>query len=48
VVFDDPQSAIAPGQALVMYQGEEVVGGGWIEGNSELRTKNSEQRAKNT
>jgi tRNA-uridine 2-sulfurtransferase len=33
VVFDDPQSAIAPGQALVMYNGDEVVGGGWIEGN---------------
>ena len=33
VVFDDPQSAIAPGQALVMYSGNEVVGGGWIEGN---------------
>jgi tRNA-specific 2-thiouridylase len=31
VVFDEPQAAIAPGQALVMYQGEEVVGGGWIE-----------------
>jgi tRNA-specific 2-thiouridylase len=33
VVFDQPQAAIAPGQALVMYQGEEVVGGGWIDGN---------------
>jgi tRNA-specific 2-thiouridylase len=31
VRFDQPQAAIAPGQALVMYQGEEVVGGGWIE-----------------
>ena len=31
LVFDEPQSAIAPGQALVMYQGDEVVGGGWIE-----------------
>jgi tRNA-specific 2-thiouridylase len=31
VVFDDPQVAIAPGQALVMYSGPEVVGGGWIE-----------------
>jgi tRNA-specific 2-thiouridylase len=31
LVFDDPQSAIAPGQALVMYQGDEVVGGGWID-----------------
>jgi tRNA-specific 2-thiouridylase len=31
VRFDEPQVAIAPGQALVMYRGEEVVGGGWIE-----------------
>jgi len=31
VVFDEPQPAVAPGQALVMYQGDEVVGGGWID-----------------
>jgi tRNA-specific 2-thiouridylase len=31
VVFDDPQAAIAPGQALVMYRADEVVGGGWID-----------------
>ena len=31
VLFEEPQAAIAPGQALVMYQGEEVVGGGWID-----------------
>ncbi|MEJ7709348.1 MAG: aminomethyltransferase beta-barrel domain-containing protein [Pyrinomonadaceae bacterium] len=30
VVFDAPQKAITPGQATVFYQGEEVVGGGWI------------------
>jgi tRNA-uridine 2-sulfurtransferase len=29
--FDVPQAAIAPGQALVMYQREEVIGGGWID-----------------
>jgi tRNA-uridine 2-sulfurtransferase len=29
--FDAPQSAVAPGQALVMYDGDRVVGGGWIE-----------------
>ncbi|HJR58987.1 MAG TPA: tRNA 2-thiouridine(34) synthase MnmA [Vicinamibacterales bacterium] len=34
VLFDEPQAAIAPGQALVMYQGDEVVGGGWIEGGT--------------
>jgi len=30
-VFDEPQSAVTPGQAVVFYEGEEVVGGGWIE-----------------
>jgi tRNA-specific 2-thiouridylase len=30
VRFDQPQRAIAPGQATVFYRGEEVVGGGWI------------------
>ena len=29
--FDEPQFAVAPGQAVVFYRGEEVVGGGWIE-----------------
>jgi tRNA-specific 2-thiouridylase len=30
VTFDEPQRAIAPGQATVFYSGDEVVGGGWI------------------
>jgi tRNA-specific 2-thiouridylase len=30
VLFDAPQAAISPGQACVFYQGEQVVGGGWI------------------
>ena len=29
-IFDQPQSAITPGQALVCYEGERVLGGGWI------------------
>ncbi len=31
VVFEEPQKAITPGQAVVFYRGEEVLGGGWIE-----------------
>ena len=31
VTFDEPQSAITPGQAVVLYQDERVVGGGWID-----------------
>lgn len=31
VVFDNPQTAITPGQAAVLYNGEYVMGGGWIE-----------------
>ena len=30
VAFDAPQAAITPGQAVVFYDGEEVLGGGWI------------------
>ncbi len=29
--FDAPQTAITPGQAVVFYDGDEVVGGGWID-----------------
>lgn len=31
VTFSRPQPSITPGQAAVLYKGEEVLGGGWIE-----------------
>lgn len=30
VVFAEPQGAVAPGQACVFYDGERLLGGGWI------------------
>jgi len=31
VTFDEPQAAITPGQAVVFFDGEVVLGGGWID-----------------
>jgi tRNA-specific 2-thiouridylase len=31
VAFDEPQQAVAPGQAVVFYDGQVVLGGGWID-----------------
>ena len=31
VLFDEPRHGIAPGQAVVCYDGDRVLGGGWIE-----------------
>ncbi len=36
VVFDEPQRAIAPGQSVVLYDGDTVLGGGVIEGEKEF------------
>ena len=30
VIFHEPVKAIAPGQAAVFYEGDDVIGGGWI------------------
>ena len=35
VTFDRPQRAITPGQLAVLYEGEYVIAGGWIEGPGE-------------
>ena len=32
VVFEEPQHGVAPGQAVVLYDGDIVLGGGWITG----------------
>ncbi|MFQ5785016.1 MAG: tRNA 2-thiouridine(34) synthase MnmA [Alphaproteobacteria bacterium] len=37
VVLDTPQGAIAPGQACVVYRGERLLGGGWIEREPAVR-----------
>ena len=31
LTFDEPQTAVAPGQAVVLYRGDVVIGGGWID-----------------
>lgn len=31
VAMDEPRGAVTPGQAVVCYQGDRVLGGGWIE-----------------
>jgi tRNA-specific 2-thiouridylase len=31
LIFDTPQIAVTPGQAVVFYDGDSVVGGGWID-----------------
>jgi len=42
IVFNAPQFAVTPGQAAVFYQGDEVLGGGWIVANTEGRRQNAE------
>ena len=47
VTFDEAQSAITPGQAVVVYDGDVVMGGGWIETaqNDEIRMTNDESNS---
>ena len=32
--FENPEFGVAPGQAAVIYAGERVIGGGWIDGTT--------------
>jgi tRNA-uridine 2-sulfurtransferase len=36
VALDHPEQGVAPGQACVIYQGERVLGGGWIAASPDL------------
>lgn len=36
IIFDSPEFGVAPGQAAVIYAGERVMGGGWIESTTRL------------
>ena len=39
VVFHDEVKAIAPGQSAVFYDGNDVIGGGWIENSFDVQFK---------
>lgn len=41
VTFGEPQRAVTPGQALVFYDGDRVMGGGWIEDLPLVENENS-------
>jgi tRNA-specific 2-thiouridylase len=39
IALDEPVSAITPGQSMVLYDGERVLGGGFIEAASRSRSQ---------
>ena len=39
ILFDEPQRAITPGQAAVLYDGDVVLGGGTLEAEKTGETK---------
>jgi tRNA-specific 2-thiouridylase len=46
VRFDAPQLAVTPGQAAVLYDGEIVLGGGWISAGASGRGRGVEPRSR--
>ena len=36
VIFNNHVKAIAPGQSAVFYDGNDVIGGGWIQGSFDV------------
>jgi len=45
VTFDEPRHGVAPGQAVVLYDGDAVVGGGWIEATGTERRREGEKES---
>lgn len=45
VLFEAPESGVAPGQACVFYDGERLLGGGWIEEAPRLAREQAEPAA---
>ena len=41
VVFEEPRKAITPGQSVVLYDGEDVLAGGWIASTGNTEAENS-------
>ena len=44
VVLDRPEAGISPGQACVIYQGDRLVGGGWIVATEAARPESHRDR----
>jgi tRNA-specific 2-thiouridylase len=39
ILFDNPEYGVAPGQAAVLYAGDRVIGGGWIDATEAVAAK---------